>query len=98
MGISVRAIASVPFLAAIAVAIGTMSVASAAAAGAEPAAGDYVRGVKLWANDCARCHNMRDPKEFRDDQWKVIVTHMKVRAGLTGQDARDMLAFLQGSN
>jgi len=60
--------------------------------------GDYTRGVQRWAENCARCHNMRDTKEFRDDQWKVIVTHMRVRAGLTGQDARDILEFLQKSN
>jgi cytochrome c553 len=60
--------------------------------------GDYARGVQRWADNCGRCHNIRDPKEFRDDQWKVIVTHMRVRAGLTGQDARDILEFLQRSN
>lgn len=65
----------------------------------EPAlAGDFNRGVKAWSDNCARCHNMRDPKEFRDDQWRVIVMHMRVRGGLTGQDARDILTFLQGSN
>ncbi len=41
---------------------------------------------------------MRDPVEFRDDQWRVIVSHMRVRAGLSGQQARDILAFIQGSN
>lgn len=61
-------------------------------------AGDLARGAKAWADNCARCHNMRDPREFRDDQWHVIVTHMRVRGGLTGQDARDILTFLQTSN
>ena len=61
-------------------------------------AGDISRGAQQWANNCARCHNMRDPKEFRDDEWKPIVQHMRVRAGLTGQQARDILAFLQSSN
>ena len=56
------------------------------------------RGAQAWANNCARCHNMRDPKELRDDQWRAAVGHMRVRAGLTGQEARDILAFLQGSN
>ena len=60
--------------------------------------GDFNRGVKAWSENCARCHNMRDPKEFRDDQWRMIVMHMRVRGGLTGQDARDILTFLQGSN
>jgi len=61
-------------------------------------AGDISRGAQQWANNCARCHNMRDPKEFRDDEWKPIIQHMRVRAGLTGQQARDILAFLQSSN
>lgn len=68
-----------------------------AAEGQAPA-GDPGRGVKAWADNCARCHNMRDPKEFTDGQWQVIVTHMGLRGGLTGQDARDILAFLQASN
>lgn len=55
-------------------------------------------GAKLWANNCARCHNMRDPAEFRDDQWRVIVTHMRIRAGLSGGEAREILQFLQSSN
>lgn len=63
----------------------------------EPA-GDVVRGAKAWAENCARCHNMREPGEFNDDQWKVTVTHMRVRAGLTGQEARDILTFLQSAN
>jgi len=60
--------------------------------------GDIGRGAGLWSQNCARCHNMRDPKEFRDDLWKPIVTHMRIRAGLTGQDTRDILVFLQASN
>lgn len=58
----------------------------------------FARGAKAWAQNCARCHEMRDPKELRDDQLKPVVTHMRVRAGLTGQQARDILKFLQGSN
>ncbi|TXF10470.1 cytochrome c [Pelomicrobium methylotrophicum] len=62
----------------------------------DPAA--FARGAKAWADNCSRCHNVRDPKELRDDQWKPVVTHMRIRAGLTGQEARDILLFLQGSN
>ncbi|MFB3090560.1 MAG: cytochrome c5 family protein [Gammaproteobacteria bacterium] len=61
-------------------------------------AGDISRGAQQWANNCSRCHNMRDPKEFRDDEWKPIMQHMRLRAGLTGQQARDILTFLQSSN
>lgn len=68
---------------------------------ADDAASDpmaFARGAKAWANNCARCHQIRSPAEFRDDSWRAIITHMRVRAGLTGQDSRDILAFIQGSN
>ncbi len=60
--------------------------------------GDPSRGGQTWADNCGRCHLVRDPQEFRDDLWRVSVTHMRVRAGLTGKQARDILAFLQKSN
>jgi len=62
----------------------------------DPAA--IARGAKSWADNCARCHNPRDPKDFRDDQWKIIMTHMRIRAGLTGNEANDILVFLQASD
>ncbi len=58
----------------------------------------FARGAKAWANTCARCHNMRDPKELVDDQWRATIAHMRIRANLTGGEARDILAFLQGVN
>ena len=60
--------------------------------------GDFIKGALAWANNCTRCHNPRDARELRDDQWVVVVSHMRVRAGLTGQEARDILKFLQESN
>lgn len=61
-------------------------------------AGDASRGAKAWSENCMRCHNMRYPSEFRDDLWKPIVYHMRIRAGLTGQQTRDILEFIQNSN
>lgn len=58
----------------------------------------FARGTKAWADNCARCHSMHDPKENSDRQWKVVTTHMRLRAGLDGQQARDITAFLQASN
>lgn len=60
--------------------------------------GDPGAGAKAWVENCTRCHNARDPREFRDDLWAPIVAHMRVRAGLTGKEARDILAYLQSSN
>lgn len=60
--------------------------------------GDAASGAQQWANNCSRCHNMRDAKEFTDDTWRSIILHMRVRAGLTGKQSRDILAFMQASN
>ena len=70
----------------------------AAAAEPQPDPAAFARGARAWAEQCARCHNMRDPRELRDDQWRAVVTHMRVRAGLTGEQARDILRFLQEGN
>lgn len=61
-------------------------------------AGQFARGAKAWAAQCGRCHNLRDPKEFGDQDWSTIVIHMRVRANLPGRMARDIAAFLRASN
>lgn len=72
-----------------------------AAPAAEPTKNDpmaFARGAKAWSDNCVRCHNVRDPRDYRDDQWASVMQHMRLRAGLTGQETRDILKFLQGSN
>ena len=56
------------------------------------------QGAKAWYENCGRCHNIRNPKEFADYEWEVIATHMRVRANLPGQVARDIKAFLKATN
>ncbi|VAW71589.1 Cytochrome c, class I [hydrothermal vent metagenome] len=63
-----------------------------------PPAGDFTKGAQQWADNCARCHNIRAANELRDDQWITTMFHMRVRAGLTGQETRNILTFLQKSN
>ena len=63
-----------------------------------PPKGDFARGARLWVLNCGRCHDARDPKELRDDQWITTLYHMRVRGGLTGQDVRDLYTFMERSN
>lgn len=58
----------------------------------------FARGAKAWSQRCESCHNLRGPKEFSDSDWDTIVTHMRVRANLPGDVARDIVAFLKASN
>ncbi len=71
---------------------------SSVAAADYPEKGDFARGAKAWSENCNRCHNMRGPSELRDDQWITTTFHMRVRGGLTGEEVRDIITFLQTSN
>lgn len=82
-------------------AVATLALASHAVAEEEYAKPDpmqIARGAKLWAENCNRCHNIRDPKELRDYEWEVSVTHMRAVSGIPGDIARDIMVFLKSSN
>jgi hypothetical protein len=55
-------------------------------------------GAELWAANCNRCHNAPPPQRFSSAQWSTIVHHMRLRADLTGEEARKITEFLQASN
>lgn len=57
--------------------------------------GQIARGAKAWSQNCSRCHNLRSPNELNPVEIEVSVMHMRVRANLPGQDARDIIAFLK---
>jgi mono/diheme cytochrome c family protein len=58
----------------------------------------FARGARAWAENCGRCHNLRDAKEFSDKNWDLIVAQMRVRANIPGNVADDIVVFLKASN
>jgi cytochrome c5 len=52
-------------------------------------------GAELWAQTCNRCHNPRSPDSYSPHEWAIIMTHMRVRGYLTGDEQRAILGFLQ---
>lgn len=56
------------------------------------------RGTKAWAEQCNRCHNYRDPKDLRDSEWEVSITHMRLIGNLPGDMARDIMTYLKANN
>ena len=55
-------------------------------------------GAQLWAENCIRCHNARDPRSYTDSEWTVVMHHMRVRANLTAEEHRAILEYLKASN
>jgi hypothetical protein len=54
-----------------------------------------ISGVELYAIHCNRCHAERYPVEFNEAQWKTLMLHMRVRANLPADQAREVLKYLQ---
>jgi hypothetical protein len=63
-------------------------------AGAKSKAG----GAQLWARNCGHCHNIRTPTFYSDAQWEVVLFHMRVRANLTAEEHKEILAFLKSAH
>lgn len=55
-------------------------------------------GLKLWEQNCSRCHNSPSPAFFNDAEWDVVGAHMRVRAYLTGKEADEIVKFLKSIN
>jgi mono/diheme cytochrome c family protein len=67
-----------------------------AATSATPSLAAAAGGAELWADNCARCHNMRPSDQYSAKEWGIVMLHMRVRSGLTGEEGRAIRAFLQG--
>ena len=55
-------------------------------------------GTQLWALNCGHCHNIRSPSSYSDAPWDVVMLHMRVRANLTTEDHKQILAFLKSAH
>ena len=55
-------------------------------------------GAELWAENCMRCHELRSPAQYKPGEWAVIIDYMRLKAGLTGEQARKIENFLKESS
>ena len=57
-----------------------------------------ITGENVYQANCGKCHSERNATERSDDEWAVIVNHMRVRGGLTAKESRAVLEYLQENN
>lgn len=74
-----------------------MGCASNGGGSASGAAARAPEGSKLWAQNCIRCHNSRSPTSYSETQWEVTMLHMRIRANLTAEEHKAILAFLKST-
>jgi len=77
--------------------IGMISMILTSTSMAKEVKADIVNGSQVWADTCMRCHNLRAPDDLSKRAWSYSMNHMRVRAGLTGKETRDILAFILAS-
>ncbi|MEO8086091.1 MAG: cytochrome c [Bacteroidota bacterium] len=53
-------------------------------------------GAQLWGENCNRCHSAPSQDQYSKDQWTIIGTHMKLKAGITNDEEKKIVAFLRG--
>ena len=61
----------------------------------KPVAKSGLSGAELYAIHCNRCHPERYATEFTPGQWQTIMIHMRVRANLPAEQAKEILKYLQ---
>jgi len=52
-------------------------------------------GQDLYTINCSRCHTERYPREWTPGQWKTLMMHMRVRANIPADQAREILKYMQ---
>ena len=53
-------------------------------------------GALLWGENCNRCHSAPSQDQYTKDQWTIIGAHMKLKAGITNDEEKKIVAFLRG--
>ncbi len=51
-------------------------------------------GARIFNQNCSRCHNARPAQEFHQEEWSVIVPHMREKAHMSGKEAKKLEAFI----
>jgi cytochrome c5 len=59
---------------------------------AKDASSHQIDGDQVFQHNCARCHTM--PEGFSPRIAGTVVMHMRVRAGLSAEDEKALLRFL----
>ena len=59
---------------------------------------EELSGGVVYEQHCGRCHNFRPPNERSDNDWSIIVAHMRTTGMMTGDQSAAVLRFLQESN
>ncbi|MBP6218201.1 MAG: hypothetical protein KA436_06420 [Oligoflexales bacterium] len=61
----------------------------------QPKEEDGTPGRLLWLSRCSTCHNLRNPRDFSKERWRLLMMHMKIKSNLTSQENDKILKFME---
>ena len=53
-----------------------------------------MQGRKLYVDRCSGCHNLHFPNEYTEQQWKMQLEEMQVKAKITDEQKELILDYL----
>lgn len=48
-------------------------------------------GSKIYAQDCTRCHALKEPANYTIEQWEPILTRMYIKANITDEGEKTLI-------
>ncbi len=51
-------------------------------------------GQFIYENNCAKCHDLYNPKDFNAEQWKPILLKMQKEAKISDEEREKIYAYL----
>jgi cytochrome c5 len=55
---------------------------------------ELVQGKVLYENNCAKCHDLFNPKSFSAEQWIPIMLNMQKKAKISDEEREMIYAYL----
>lgn len=55
---------------------------------------ELAQGKMLYENNCAKCHDLFNPKSFSAEQWKPIMLKMQQEAKISDEERDKIYAYL----
>ena len=59
-----------------------------------PMSPEVVQGKILYENNCAKCHDLYNPRDFNAEQWKPIMLKMQQEAKISDEERDKIYAYL----
>jgi cytochrome c5 len=55
---------------------------------------ELAEGKNLYENNCAKCHNLKNPKDYNAQEWQPIMIRMQKKAKISDTDREKIYNYV----